>query len=64
MTIAHTTRGRRMVELLHKLGLADRLWQNEECDWQRKINYEEVEKKRNELRKEAINYLKENIKTE
>ncbi len=63
VTISHTTRGKRMIELLGKLGLSDRIWGNSECDWNKDIDYAEAGKKLEELKAEAFDYLKKNLDT-
>lgn len=61
VTISHTTRGMRMIELLEKLGLDKRIWRNSECQWQEEIDYISVDKKRIELKIQAKQYLVENL---
>jgi len=61
VTVAHTTRGRRMVDLLEKLGLSDRLWQNSKCNWKCEINYSDVNEKRAVLKEQSLNYLRKNL---
>lgn len=62
VTVAHSTRGRRMIDLLEKLGLSGRLWQNCECDWRSQIDYTDVNKKRVPLKEKSLDYLRENLK--
>ena len=57
IVVAHTTRGRRMKELLEKLGLSGRLWQDDTCKWQESIQYEGVNEKLKVLRDESGRYL-------
>ncbi len=64
VTVAHTTRGKRMTELLSKLGLAGRIWNGPACNWKEEIDYADVDKKREELREQAIDYLKKNLSIE
>ncbi|MBQ8248241.1 MAG: polysaccharide pyruvyl transferase family protein [Lachnospiraceae bacterium] len=62
VTIAHTTRGKRMKDILEKLGLSERLWKDSACDWEKEIDYTEADKKCACLKKHAYEYLEENIK--
>lgn len=61
VTVAHTTRGKRMIELLEKIGLSERLWKGPETDWRSEIDYTEADKKRDELKEQAFDYLKKNL---
>ena len=62
VVVPHTTRGRRMIELLDKLGISSRLWFDDSCEWQKQIDYDIVEKRRSELRKDSEAYLLEQLK--
>ena len=61
VTVAHTTRGKRMTELLEKLELSGRIWRNAECDWRSEVDYTQADKKRNELKIQAKDYLNKNL---
>ena len=60
--VPHTTRGRRMTELLGKLGLESRLWLNGGCDWQSRIDYTLPYENLQKLRDKAQSYLEENLR--
>ncbi len=62
VTVAHTTRGRRMTELLGKMGLSDRIWSENGCKWEEEIDYSVAEQRRNELKEQATEYLNNNLK--
>jgi len=57
VTVSHSSRGRRMVELLNKLGLSDVLWGDPSFSAEKEIDYESVYCKLVELRKSSTNYL-------
>ena len=61
VTVAHTTRGRRMTELLAKVGLSDRIWADC-CDWKKEIDYMAAEQKIKELKNYAAEYLAKSLK--
>ncbi len=61
VVVPHTTRGRRMIELLGKLGLSDRLWYDDSCAWQQPLDYEDVRQKLSDLRTESESYLLDNL---
>ena len=63
VTVAHTTRGKRMKNILEKLGLSSRIYGHAEFDWRNEIDYVDAEKKRNDLKAQAFEYLKANLKT-
>lgn len=60
--VPHNTTGSRMIDLLNKLGLQDRIYYNLEefknCDYDREINYKKVEEKLSKEREESLNFLK------
>lgn len=63
-TVPHSTRGNRMVELLHKLDLGDRLLLKQQiCEdtCLAKINYDHVREKLVQLREESLKYLLESL---
>lgn len=60
--VPHTTRGKRMTELLGKLGLESRLWLENGCDWQSKIDYTLPYENLQKLRDKAKGYLENNLK--
>lgn len=57
ITVPHTTRGRRMIELLGKLGLDDILWGTPSFSINNEIDYDNVYKKLHNLRAGSIQYL-------
>lgn len=57
ITVPHTTRGVRMIELLGKLGLNSCLWKNEAFSFETDVDYTSVDEKLHSLRKCAIEYL-------
>ena len=59
--IPHTTRGKRMIRLLGKLGLSKRLWKPENFNWWEKVDYSTVEEKLSLLRNESYQYLHNNL---
>lgn len=62
LTVPHTTRGSRMIDLLHSIGLNDRLIYSEDTELpQEIINYTEPNKKLDELRKDSIQFIKESL---
>ena len=60
--VPHNTTGSRMIDLLNKLGLQDRIYYSLEefknCDYDREINYKKVEEKLSKEREESLNFLK------
>ena len=62
-TALHLTRGKRMIDLLGKLGLKYRLWNDESYDGFKIINYESVGSKLDNFRRESITYIDEVIKS-
>ncbi len=62
VTVAHTTRGRRMTELLEKVGLSERIWKEKNDEWKKEIDYAEVEQKRNALKQQSAEYLNKSLK--
>jgi len=61
VVIPHTTRGKRMVRLLEKLGLSHRIWKRDNFIWQDKVEYSNAEKKLLILRAHSCSYLEENL---
>lgn len=57
VVVPHKTRGKRMIELLGKLGINERLWLDDECAWKTEIDYKNVKKSLLSLRKESEEYL-------
>ncbi|MBR2461082.1 MAG: polysaccharide pyruvyl transferase family protein [Clostridia bacterium] len=57
ITVPHTTRGRRMIELLYKLGLNSALWGAPEFSIENEIDYKSVYGKLSELRRASADYL-------
>ncbi len=57
ITVPHTTRGRRMIELLYKLGLNGALWGAPTFSMEKDLDYETAYSKLEELRKSSTNYL-------
>lgn len=58
ITVPHTTRGKRMEDLLYKLGLSYRLYGGSEFAIEKNIDYEQVDKKLRILRNHSEEYLK------
>ncbi len=59
IVVPHTTRGRRMTELLTKLGLNYRLWSDDLFAFDRAIDYSEAYEKLDVLRTVSTSYLSE-----
>ena len=57
ITVPHTTRGRRMIELLNKLGLTGVLWGSSEFSIDNGIDYDSAYSKLTELRRASAVYL-------
>lgn len=62
LTVPHTTRGKRMVELLHKIGLSDRLWGDATARFDAPIDYDSAHDALLKLREQSLAYLKSNLK--
>lgn len=61
VTVPHTTRGRRMIELLKKLDLSNRLWGDSNSVWEQEIDYLAVNEKLSVLKKESVEFLERNL---
>lgn len=61
IVVAHSTRGRRMTELLGKLGLEGRIWRDATCDWKAPIDHGAAYEKLELLRGSARSYLTEQL---
>ncbi len=59
IVVPHSTRGRRMTELLTKLGLNFRLWNDESFSFDKAIDYNEAYEKLDVLRIASTSYLSE-----
>ena len=59
--IAHTTRGKRMTELLTKLGLRDRIYGGAPDAWKQEIDYDAAYEKLSRLRKVTDTYFENNL---
>lgn len=57
ITFPHTTRGKRMTELLEKLGLTFRLYGTSDFSWETQIDFESVNEKLSKLREESKQFL-------
>lgn len=57
ITVPHSTRGKRMTELLSKLGLTDRLWGTDGFSFDGEIDWTDVCQKLSILRKRSAEYL-------
>jgi len=55
--IAHSTRGKRMTELLQKLDLLDRIWHEDAGSWQDEIDYSCVRQQLHQLRSTTHQYF-------
>lgn len=62
ITVPHTTRGQRMTELLGKLNLGYKIYGNQDFDINKEIDWGEVYKKLNELRKQSSDFLLNSLK--
>ena len=62
VTVPHSTRGKRMIELLHKLGLSGRLWGEESFSWKTPVDHDTAREKMAQLRAESLDYLKGSLK--
>ena len=62
ITVAHSTRGNRMVEILGKLGLNQRLWGSEEFSFDDTLDWGKIYNKLNILRQNSSGYLLSAIK--
>ena len=62
VTVPHTSRSKRMIELLDKLNISDRLWKDSTCDWQKEIDYEAANKNLEKLKEDSISYLLNSLK--
>ena len=64
--VPHNSTGSRMIDLLNKLGLQDRIYYSLEefknCDYDREINYKKVEEKLSKEREESLIFLKNALK--
>lgn len=61
VVIVHTTRSRRMRELLAKLDLSTRVWEDDRCKWEEEIDYLAVYDKLQELRDITKKYFDRNL---
>ena len=59
--IAHTTRGKRMTELLRKLGLSDRIYGSRQDAWKQEIDYDAAYEKLSRLRQVTDTYFENNL---
>lgn len=62
VVVPHTSRGRRMTELLAKLGIANRIWRDASCPWESDIDYRALSEKLEMLRDNSKTYLEQNLK--
>lgn len=62
VVVPHSTRGKRMTELLEKLGIKDRVWNNDSQDVSELIDYKSVKDRLLMLRKESEDYLLQQLK--
>lgn len=61
VVLTHSTRGKRMVELLGNLGISERIWRNGDCPWQNEIPYHAVQEQIAGLRTIAKHYFEDNL---
>lgn len=61
VVIAHTSRSKRMRELLDKLDLSARVWEDDRCKWKEEIDYLTVYAKLQELRDITKIYFDSNL---
>lgn len=57
-TVLHQSRGQRMRDLLEKVGLSNRIYDNKKSDYANKIDYNNVDIKLAALREHSIEFLK------
>lgn len=57
VTLAHSTRGKRMTELLNKLDLSSRLWGSEDFSIDTTINWKHVEERLDPIRQHSSQFL-------